>query len=199
MMKKILLLTLCCMLFIGCSSNNETTKENQEEKNDSNIIESVINTVTNKKVEIILPVYDFGEHENIQSYVDYQNEKGENNFKVYDDSHYIVEITEEERLDSLEKLYGQTGKEKFLSTIDETYTNVFTELKFEDDGKIIVLYANNDNYKNSFGAGFGAMLMSKLWSDMCQAYNMIPLEERSFYFQILNNETNELIYEYPET
>ena len=182
MIKKILLLSLCCVVLIGCSKNEETDYQNSIESKSDNIIENIFESNEDKKVEIIMKMYDFSEDSDIQTYVDEYNQKNGTNYKVYDESHYIMEITEKERLDILTKTYGDEGKKDFLSSLEETYPGVFTNVEFDDNGQTIILYANNDSYKNSLGAGFGAMLMSAMWSDICQSYNMIPLDERDFCF-----------------
>ena len=203
-MKKMIVLLLFTMFLSGCAEevvpNTEVEHSNifeEVEKEDNDIKEPVIEEPTPvPEVEVIMTMYDFSENANIETYVQEQNEANGTNYRVYDDTQYVMVIPETERLDALEKIYGVEGEKEFLAALNEACPDVYTDVEFEEYGKTVILYANKENFDSAGLAGqFVTKLSAAFWSELCQSYNLIPLEERGFYLKIIDNENGEVLFE----
>lgn len=209
MKNKTLLLLIAISIFItGCGSKktvefnesiveqNTVAEENQgtdEENISTDIIED------ESAVSIILTMYSFNDTETIDDYVlNLNKENGSDSFSVYDDNHYSLTISESERQEVLKQYNsGEFIKESFKEIFsDEQYNSAFIKMDYDELFQNVTFYADKEKYNNAgLAIVFGPTIISYIYSDIVQAYSLIPVNERTCVIKIIDNETNDVIYD----
>lgn len=203
-MKRIIPLLLSLSLLVcGCGSQTNTvdlTQKPQETPNVSPAEESETPQLFDKDVDIILSAYDFN-NVGIEQYVeDYKKDNPDAVVEVYDDDHYKLTIKESKRQSTLEEILS---KENINATFQEIFSDEqYASLKsvdYNDDFSEFTFYANKEEYEagNPF-IPFGVSIICKVLSDSIQAYNLVPPEDRDFNVLIVDQDTDEVIYDLSE-
>ena len=206
-MKKILLLLILAFVFVnGCG--NKRTVEFQENISitDNTVIEDTVmenerenSTTEEKKVTIIMSMFSFDENETIDEYVQKLNiENNTDSYSVYDNNHYSFMISESERRELLEQYNSGAFIENSFNDIftDEQYNSAFVKMDYDEMFQNITFFANKENYDNGgIAVIFGPTVISAIYSDIIQAYSLVPIDERKCTVKVVNNETNEIIYD----
>ena len=79
---------------------------------------------------------------------------------------------------------------------DEQYNSSFIKMDYDELFQNVTFYADKDNYESAgLTVVIGPVLISNIYSDIIQGYNLIPLEERKCTVKVVDNETNEVIYD----
>lgn len=200
--KLFILSVIVSTILFGCGKTKTVEFSNSSEKlndeNIENIVEEYESTV-DYEVSVILTMYSFDESETIDEYVIKMNkENNSNSFSVYDENHYLFNITESERKEVLVQYNsGEFIEESFNEIFtDEQYNSSFIKMDYDELFQNVTFYADKGNYESAgLSVVIGPVLISNIYSDIIQGYNLIPLEERKCTVKVVDNETNEVIYD----
>lgn len=216
-MKKILTILLFLIVFTcGCSKPQETfeetttTKEIETTKTSSNEDETVATVeqtteniqteetttqLEEQTVEIVFTMISFDESESIDDYVSSLNESnGNNDFYVYDNEHYAYKASETERQDFLTMVNNGELSNQFVQSMETDYPDVFKKTEYLSDTKQFKVYVDKELYFNAdFGIDIVANITGSMYTEMIQAYNLIPISERVIDVSIIDISTNESI------
>jgi uncharacterized protein YceK len=209
MKKRCVLLLLSMLIFAsGCGStvktvdltqvNTESEAINSEmQKEDTEQKEKLFD----KDVDIILSMYTFDDTD-INTYVEQlKADNPDDTYEVYDDSHYKITIKDSERKKSLEDFENKATIDKTFQDIfsDDQYGGAFLKMDYDDLFKNVTFYADKSAYDSAgISVVFGPLVISGMFSDSVQAYNLIPPEERSCTVKIVDNETGAVLYDSSE-
>ncbi len=185
-------------------SSDTTEKENNQDSITEESNDTLDATVeNNSEVSIILTMVSFDDTETINDYVlNLNEENNSNSYEVYDETHYTVTITESERQEVLKQYKsGELIEESFSEIFsDEQYNSAFIKMDYDELFQNITFYADKEKYDAAgIAVVFGPVLSSSIYSDLIQAYNLIPIDERTCTVKILDNQTNEIIYDSSKT
>lgn len=206
-LKILLFMISVVFVFCGCGGNEKTLDENRNEntvtqKDDGGNLadeEVYIDEKNDEEVEIVFKMIDMNGM-GIEEYVEkYNTDNPETECYVYNDECYAIKIMESERLEFIEKLRNKNEIEDSLkeSLSESDMGNVLISIDYDDSIKDISFYVNKEEYeKSGFTANIYFALISVGLSDRFQAYSLIPVEERSYEYKIIDSETAEIIYEY---
>jgi len=113
--------------------------------------------------------------------------------KAYDDEHIVVTMYEVDRLQVIKEF--NTNIDTFLTSIvsDDSYEGAFTDVKSDKLLQNIKIYANKDEYENSF-AGFAVLLSFGIISEAIQAINLVDVGDRICNVDIYDNENGDILY-----
>lgn len=208
-MKRILVVLMVLSLFVtGCSPTSKTIDltETPAISTEETMVTEAPQSVEpekpvlfDKDVEIILSMVSFDNSQTIEDYVaNLQKENPDSVFAVYDDSHYIQTIKESKRKETVELMKTEeeisASFQEFFS--DEQYKGAFISMEYDDLFQNITFYADKTAYESiGLFAVFGPVLVSSIWGDMVQAYNLVPVGERYVTVQIVDKQTGEVIYD----
>lgn len=198
MKNKIALLLIAISIFAtGCGSKR--TVEFNESSEESIMTQDTVIKEDESEVSIILTMYSFNDTETIDDYVlNLNKENGSDSFSVYDDNHYSLTISESERQDVLDqynssKFIEESFKEVFS---DEQYNSAFIKMDYDELFQNITFYADKEKYNNAgLAVVLGPSMIGCIYSDIVQAYNLVPVSERTCVIKIIDNETNDVIYD----
>lgn len=203
MKKLISILLLSCMLISGCGSKTNTIDLTEGTENKVDIVETQEDEVhdilpPDKDVDIVLSMYAVDDT-TIDEYIAGLQEENPNViYSVYDENHYIQTIKESERQKMIEELKSEEYIETTFKEIfsDEQYCGAFVSMEYDDLFQNITFYADKNAYDSAgIAVVFGPIFVGGLFGDIVQAYNLIPIEERTVTILILDNETGEVIYD----
>lgn len=180
------------------SSSSDTNEEqNIDSENSSNDISK-----NDEEVCVVLTMFSTNESETIEDYVNELNEENNtDSYAVYDETHYSITMSESERKAVLEEYASGSLIDDSFNEIfsDEQYNSAFIKMDYDDLFQNITFYADRDNYDDAgISVVFGPVLIGSLYSDIIQAYSLIPVDERTCIIKILDNETNEVLYDSSE-
>ena len=157
--------------------------------------------LVDKDVDIVIGMISMDSEMTIEQYVEnLKADEPDTVFLVYDSNHYSMKINESERVELLNRLLSDDGKNEFFSQLYEQYPGVY--LKIELNGKYTEIIFRVDKVKYDecdFGVAFTPIFMSGIYCEYVQAYSLVPVEERDCIVKIINDETNELIYSSEKT
>ena len=199
-MKKLLLVLSFALLVSSCGVNQDGL--NETEKGSENKV--VNNTETEQteefvdfEVELIFSPITMEENFNIEEYVKNLNAEDNENYYVYDDSHYAKKIKESERLEFLRNFDdSEKVSEEITSQLNKNYPEVFKKVVLENKGKDVSVYVSKELYENSdFAVTLNAIIIPGVFSSNLQTYNLVPISERSYSVKIIDVDTNEIIYQ----
>lgn len=179
------------------SNENIDNKQNQSVEN----LEDEINNTgeDDEEVSVILSMISFDDSETIEDYVVKMNEEnGSDSFAVYDENHYSLTIKESERQEVLRQYNsGEFIEESFNEIFsDEQYNSAFTKMDYDELFQNVTFYADKEKYDSAgLAVFFGPVFISYAYSDIIQAYSLIPVDERACTVKIVDDETNEVIYD----
>lgn len=200
-MKKILLLCSCFALLTACSnsSSSEITKNAEITTKTSETIETTtpefIETTKDEEIEIIFSILSMSEDENAEQFVEEYNKNNNANYYVYDDTHYAGKLKQSEIDEFLKSIDSNKAFEESITSLNQSYSDVFTKITFDKETCELKIYANNEKYQSAdFGVGIAAFYTGVTLTDFIQAYMQIPLDERNYNIEILDDITNEVIY-----
>lgn len=206
-MKKLITIIITCVLFFtACSSNTNTVDLTDEP---STVSTENINKSTNDEkieekffdndVDIILAMYAASEDTTIEDYVAELKESDPDGvYSIYNEDYYIQTIKESERKAMLDEImsadYLNSAFQEIFS--DEEYNGAFVKMEYDDLFQNVSFYVDREAYDNAgLLAVFGPFLLTGIYSDSIQAYNLIPVESRTVTMLIIDNDTNEVIYD----
>lgn len=205
-MKKpiIALLTIITLLVPGCSSSNQADSTNNTNVTNQSVEdEQIVTPAPDDPVEIILSMYSFEDGMTIEKYIeDLQVNNPDVEYSVYDDSHYIMTVTESERKmvlsDSLKEENMDTVFDEMFS--QEIYCNAFLDMDYDELFQNVTLFVDKALYEQSqtSSLGFsqlGILMFIGLYSDLIQGYSLIPIEDRTCTYQIIDNDTKEILFD----
>lgn len=191
--------------------SNENPIENTEnqygenESEENSIAEKVVDSSNDieentETVSVILTMFSLDNTESIENYVSkLKEENNSDSYTVYDETHYSLTMTEAERLEALEKYNsGELIEESFNEIFsDEQYNSAFTKMDYDNLFQNITFYADKEKYDSAgIAVTLGPIFIGSMYSDIIQAYNLIPIKERTCTIKILDNETNTVIYDF---
>lgn len=216
-MKKIILLLMAVTFMTLCACNNTNTVDLTDEPSQTTSIiasdqeetteqipkieeeQNKIDEIIDSNVEIILTMFSNDNSVTIEQYVEEQNAYNpDRNYYVYDDTHYAFVMKDSERKDYLENLIDagtldEAFKECFQS---EACNGAFLTMDYNDDFSEFIFYVDKEKYD---GIGVFAPIMpvmtSAFVSDAIQAYKLVPLDERSCTVIVIDNDTQEILYD----
>ena len=205
MSKKIVCaLLLLCVLIFGCSKKTNTvdlTNTLEKEVNSDEIDSETTGyniRVLDKNIEVILSMYSFDET-TIEEYVAGLQEKNPDEvYSIYDESHYIHKIKESERKEIIKEFKSEEYIETAFQEIfaDEQYGGAFISMEYDELFQNITFYVDKVAYDSAgIAVIFGPIVIGGLYSDIVQAYNLIPVEERKVTVLIIDKQTGDLIYD----
>lgn len=206
-MKKLIIVLFACILtFTACSSKTNsvdlTEQSATEEKKDNLIVEDNIKQeekMFDKDVDIVLAMYAASEDTTIEDYIAELKEFDPDGvYSIYNEDYYIQTIKESERKAMLDEImsadYLNSAFQEIFS--DEEYNGAFVKMEYDELFQNVSFYVDREAYDNAgLLAVFGPFLLTGIYSDSIQAYNLIPVESRTVTMLIIDNDTNEVIYD----
>lgn len=220
-MKKIILLLMAVAFMTLCACNNTNTVDLTDEPNQTASVitsdqeetteqipkieeeQNKIDEIIDSDVEIILTMISYDNSVTIEQYVEEQNTNNpDRNYYVYDDTHYAFIIKESERQEYINSLIDddmidEAFKECFQS---EACNGAFLTMDYNDSFSEFKFYVDKEKYN---GIGLFAPLIpvmtSAAVSDTIQAYKLVPLDERSCTVIVIDNDTQEVLYDSSKT
>ena len=177
------------------SSEESTISETEEE---SESIEESKEVFLDKDVELIMTMYNFDES-TVEEYIEkLKTENPEKVYGIYDDSHYTITIKESERKKVLEEMsngkYINDAFKEFFS--DEQYNGAFLEMEYEELFQNVTFYVDKEAFDNAgLMVTLGPLMSGGMFADIVQTYNLIKPEDRTCTVRMIDNETNEVIYD----
>lgn len=197
----IALLIILSISFTGCGgtttidlSENQTTSEKEIAESVVSEEQPLADSNEDQNVDIILSMYSFDDSETIEDYISHID----NECSVYDDSHYTITVKESERQDAIKQFNSSEYIEETFKDIfsDEQYNSAFIKMDYSDLFREVTFYVDREKYDGAgIAVALGPVIISGMYSDVVQAYNLIPPEERSCTVKIIDNDTNEIIYD----
>jgi hypothetical protein len=131
----------------------------------------------------------------IEEYIEtVKDDKNYGSVTKYDDDHYLVTMRESYRLLQI-KAFNKMIEDlinKYLT--DPVYSKIFTDVKYNSYFNEIKLYAAKDAFK-SF-KDFLALPYLANMSDNYQAFKLVDVKDRSFLLEVIDKDTNEILYSY---
>ncbi|MDF2944128.1 MAG: hypothetical protein K0S01_2986 [Herbinix sp.] len=148
----------------------------------------------NKTVNVVYTAYIFDDA-TIEEYAKQYKEDNPDciEVKAYDDEHIVVTMYEVDRVKTIKDF--NTNIDTFLTSIvtDDNYKDIFTDVKSDKLLQNIKIYANKDNYEDSY-AGFTILLSFGLISEAVQAINLVDVNDRICNIDIYDNENGDILY-----
>lgn len=205
MRKRILVLLLACSVFmVGCASKTNTvdlTQSAEQKFESTEIVQGEQNSdiLSDEDVDIVLSVYSFDDAVTINDYIeDLQKSNPDEVYSVYDDSHYIHTLKESERKEMVEEFKHEEYINNTFQEIfsDEQYGGAFVSMEYDEMFRNIKFYADKTAYDSAgIVAVLGPVFIGSIYGDIVQAYNLVPVDERSVTIQIIDDSTGEVIYD----
>lgn len=184
---------------IASESASQAGETLENESGDA-IAESKIETEADdeKTVDIVLRMVNMN-NETPEEYVASLSESNpDGKYSVYNDEYYSMTITEKERKEALKGLADKAEIDKVFNkffTMEE-YNGTFVKMDYDDKFQHFTFYVDRQKYEdNKFFCNMGIGLLLVSVSDSAQAYNLVEPEDRISEFQMIDNETNEVIYD----
>ena len=204
-MKRTLALLLSVLIFIsGCGNSTKTvdlTKPNDSESKSS--LEDVQEETEQKKhlldkdVDIILSMYFFDDTD-INDFVEQQKtDDPDGIYAVYDDTHYTCTIKESKRKELVEKFKDEDFINDIFKDVftGEQYNGAFLSMDYDDMFRNVTFYVDKNAYDNvDFDIVLGPLFISGFFADSAQAYNLISPDDRNWTVKIIDNDTNETLF-----
>lgn len=155
-----------------------------------------ITQVIDNEVDIIIGMLSFDDEITIEQYVEelkVDNPQGV--YSVYDNTHYCETIGESERLSNLTYLLSEEGKNEIFIQLEQQYPGVYLKIEPNEQCTEIKFYADLEKYNESdFFVSLTPIFLSAFYSEFVHAYSLVPIEERYCIVKIIDNKTNEVIY-----
>ncbi len=202
---------VCAVLLCGCSEKTKTVDLKTMQESEINNTEVVYDEketteekpeLIDKDVDIVLSMYLFDDSITIEEYVNNLKEENPDKiYSVYDETHYIQTIKESVRKELLKEFNSEEYIDRAFKDIfsDEQYNGAYLTMEYDAYFQNITLYVDKVAYDNAGPfVTLGPLLISGAFSDIIQAYNLIPIEEREFKLLIIDESNKEVIYDSSE-
>lgn len=208
-MKKLLLIFLFfTLLTCGCSKEQErkqeiksaTSENDGETRNNAATNEALetevgLETIIDKDVEIVMGMMNLDGETTIETYVAGLNESNEEEYYVYDESHYAIVIKESERQETLNKITSKDAELELISSLNKNYPNVFKKMLYDSDKQEVLIYVDDALYQEAdFGVVLTSIITGLAYAEAVQAYNLVPIEKRNTVVLIIDEATEKTIY-----
>lgn len=186
---------------MSSESADEVTIEDSEEI-EAEIVEEPIEAIEEdysdkEPVTIVLSMYTLTSGQTIEEYIaDLEERNPGSKYEVYDEKHYSQEISYSDYIKAKEMFAEKTEIDaeiqKYFS--DEQFDGAFISTEYDDLFQNITVYVDREKFDNNrFACYLGSLFFLSVYSDLCQAYNDIPPEERVGDIKYIDYETNEEI------
>lgn len=200
MKKGVMLLIL--IFLTSCGSQNISSEEQkvrtQENLGDTDVLKSEQENLMVSNEEIILTMFSTDDC-SIEEYVQQLNQNAdEQKYRVYDSTHYSYNVSDKERKDFLTEIESDDYIEQYFQELfadTNTYNGAFISISHNEDFTEFKFYVDKSKYDaGGLGVLFAPSLLSNMIGDTVQAYYLVPVESRSITVKIIDNETEEIIY-----
>lgn len=147
-------------------------------------------------VEIVFTMYTLS-GETIEEYVaNLEAENPYNIYRVYDDQHYVVVLPMEEVVLARDNINNPAVVDSMLQNVlnNDTYQGAFLNVEYDDEFRNVTFYVDRTPFDNNqFMCVLGSSMTVAMISDMKQAYNNVPIEDRSYNINYIDDTTGEII------
>lgn len=215
MKKSIVILFMVLILVTGCGNKSNTVtfdqtaestvvaSESELEKETISKSEEVTQeneVATGKDVDIILPMLSMNmEEKGIEDYVEnLKKENPGNTYSVYNEEYYIQTMKESERKEALAKLKDDELVGGIIKDIfeDSDFEGIFIKCDYDDLFQNVTFNVNKEKYMgNQLMVNLSVAVVFSQLGEATQAYSLIQPENRIFKLVIIDDVTNEVLYD----